>query len=176
MSLEIGDKIQWIKGENFGKNETISALENGFVKFESGGQIYLNVFPEFMQKIDENSDILIEPQDVLSTRVVDIEKDNSVQTIKEQIETKTIKSNIKPNSNIESILTTFNKSAEKLDENNRLDIIMQLEGLPDLNVVKMMYSVFEEEDVDKAFLIFLEEKIEKIITQIGRTIKDQADV
>lgn len=163
ISLKVGDRVQWIKGDNFGKTEVINEITKQIIKFESGRQIFVDVFYEFMQVIDVNSDILIEQADVLYTRK---------KTLNEAVN----KNTKKLSDNVRLILNTFEKSSSKLNEDNSRYIIIKLKRLPASNVVKLMYNIFEENEVDEAFILFLENKMESIISQISKNLKDLGDV
>lgn len=60
MNLSIGNKLIWIKGENEGTDEIISAELNGQVVFQSGRSIFITLVEEFLMDYEEylNDEVL----------------------------------------------------------------------------------------------------------------------
>lgn len=156
-----GDRLQWCKGDYYSQIETVKEFneEHEKIIFESGRSVYSAVVLEFMIPLEPGVAYIIEPQNSNNKSILEFPNPNMQIVIPEVI----------VNPNINSILNIFKKSSEKSTELVKLDLL--LTGLPTLDVIKMMYTIYEVEEADEALVKYLESNIQQILEQVKDTLK-----
>ena len=141
-------KFQWKKGENFGKVVKVKNQDDKFYYFTDGSQIFKNVAPEFLEKVEGNSLPFPGAENVMISNVdnVNVIKTQSTGT-KKVVENK-----------YESSFSELHGLVEKLSKKH----VVSFEPKLNLNVIdpKVFHMLVESADESSEDLI-------KTITEVA---------
>jgi hypothetical protein len=123
LSLGEGKNLQWIKGDKTGAVETISAVDNEWIIFQSGGRISSELIYEFMVDVQEGVlDFSIQPE-----------------------ERQSLQQNNQQRNERDSALMTLLKKMSKTEE-HVLQINIPIK-IPTLGMYHVLNDTFEESEV-----------------------------
>lgn len=158
-------KYQWVKSEKIGEIEIVVSEDNEKIYFESGNEIYKHVLNEFMLPIYGNENYIdkniIEKKVDLSNPNINLQKQLPQYQQPQQ-------NQVVLSKDVDAILTTLKKSANGNEVST--DITIKLNGLPTTNAIKLLSSIYDKEDFDKALELFLKDSNDLIISQLAKNL------
>lgn len=157
VELNIGDNLEWIRGDDVGIIEEISKINDEFYIFKSGNQIYKNIVEEYMTYIGHG---------IITPTPIEPKQDNvtvNVDLKKEDVE------NVSVNNAISTILEKSPKTTYNLQN-------VVLKKLPVSNVINVLYTLFDSKDVNHSMSKLIEQNLISLTQDILNVIKNDNNI